>query len=379
MRIFVIGSAPKIGLLYNTTRMALEMARQGHEVVVATFGTDEQSPGLARDLAANDVRVEQVECLSAYGMQALFTNASALHDLIAQTSPDVIHVHGPIGAYQCGCPTKAIRAAMIANMGHERRWPTVAAAIGGVLLNRYSDVVIAQCEYERRRFEAAGIRHLAIVPAAIDCDHFLRQSQSASRLQILTKYGLALDFRYLGCFANLHPWKRQDQLIAAFDRIAARHPDWQLVLAGDGAARNQCVAAAESSGVRHRINFLGRVPNSDAAALLAAMDAVAHCSVVETFGYSIIEPLLLGKPAVFTRAGIAYELEKAGKAFIIPPDDLEQLTQALDRILRFDPEILHIARQGPDYIRQQFDVSSVAHRLLCLYAERLPKQQAAMV
>jgi glycosyltransferase involved in cell wall biosynthesis len=97
---------------------------------------------------------------------------------------------------------------------------------------------------------------------------------------------------------------------------------------------------------------------------------VAHSSTIETFGYSILEPLLLGKPLVTTRVGVAVEVEKAGKAVVVEPGSGAALTAGLREVMKGGERIGQMTEGGPAWVMENFDTPRVAARLVALY-ERL--------
>jgi glycosyltransferase involved in cell wall biosynthesis len=369
MKLVLIASDPRNGLLYHPTRLALELVRRGHDVHVATRpGGREQSPGLTQQLTDAGATVHRVRSLCRSGVPALLLSSEDLRELIRSLEPDAVHVFGAVTAWQVrGSGSRCV--AMIEGMGHNLRlrWP---AQIGAALLNACADKVLALCEAEQQRLASLGVDRgrLFVVHNFLDCDDFVQKARQRSRSDILRMKGLDPASRYVGCFANFHPRKRQRLLLEAFASVAKNEPVWTLLLAGDGSERVHCEAQARSLGLRNKVRFLGRLPTEDAISLLAAMDAVVHCSVGETFGYSMVEPLLLERPTLVTRVAIGWELEQASVALVVAADDLVALTDGLRRLLTLDDDLLSRAATGPDFVRRSFDVSHIADVLISHYA-----------
>jgi glycosyltransferase involved in cell wall biosynthesis len=367
MKLVMIGSDPGNGLLYHPTRLAVELARQGHEVHVVSRPGREQSPGLTEQLAAAGVELHEIRSLARSGIRAMLRGAPDLRSRIRALRPDAIHVFGAVTAFQVrGTGPRCV--AMIEGMGHNMRWRW-PARLGALSLNRSADQVLALCEAEQARLVGLGVdsRRLAVLHNFIDCDDFLRHAGLRNRSLALQRAGLDLSGRYLGCFANFHPRKRQRLLLEAFANVAPRHLGWTLVLAGDGIERQRCEALAHSLGLARRVRFLGRLATADAIPLLAAMDAAVHCSAGETFGYSMIEPLLLKLPTLLTRIAIGREVERAGAGLVVAPDDVPALTSGLDRLLNRDHELMTQAALGPAFVRRTFDVGRIAESLVAFY------------
>ena len=82
-----------------------------------------------------------------------------------------------------------------------------------------------------------------------------------------------------------------------------------------------------------------------------------------------ISPLLFGKPTLVTRVGIGHEIEQAQKALVAAPDNAEELSAGLDRLLRLEPELVAAAKEGPAWVKETFDVMVIARQLISIYGE----------
>src|SRR5207302_2075873 len=146
------------------------------------------------------------------------------------------------------------------------------------------------------------------------------------------------------------------------DRIADRHPDLTLVLAGargwGATPLDVAIAAARS---RHRIVRPGYLPDDTLPALLRAAAAVAYPSLEEGFGLPALEALACGAPLVST-TGSAMEEVAAGAALLVAPGDAVGLAAALDTIVSGDPD-LPARRQAGLAIaaRHTWDACAEAH------------------
>ena len=375
MRIVVVGSAPGLGLLYYPTRMAIEMSRLGNEVHLVTYGETEQSPGLARRAEERQIKVHRVGCLEVGGCSALCRSNRELKRLVYNIRPDVVHTYGPVGAVQCRPFYRRPswrQVVMVEAMGHahNRYWPLRA---GAMLLNRFADRVVAICEAEVRRLERAGVRRekIRLVYNPMDCDDFVLRAGSAmeARNTLLKNRGLSEECRLCGCFASFQPRKRQDLLINAFADIAEGFPNWHLVLGGRGEQQPHCEDLASRRGVKSRVHFLGQLTNAEVVPVLAAMDAVVHCSTAETFGYSMVEPLLFGIPTLVTRIAIGCEMERAGVASVVTPAQPGELRDGLERVFAGNETVIKMAAEGPRWVRANFDLPVVVRKMLTVYSE----------
>ena len=385
MRVLMIGSEPRHGLMFHPTRLAIALRSCGCEVTVASLPGRAFSPDLPASLAAAGIPLLESPDLALHGRAALISRNRSLRRIVASERPDVLHCFGPVTAFQAAPPWISGRprvVAMIEGMGHDLTGlrAQVGSRLGAVMLNCAADSVLSICELERRRLIATGVsrRRLDVVFNPIDCDELLRRAGCAidSRRLVLTELGLPEDTFLIGCFAHHQVRKRHDLVISAFDSLASRYPNVALVCAGGNSPTASAIAACRRAERTGRLRMLGMLDSAVVYRYINACDCVMHLSNAETFGFSLIEPLVLGKPLVAACVGVGYELEAAGVADIIPPDDGAAATAALARVHRRASSETAEERsargaRAAAFARSQFDVGAVARRLFSLYSRLL--------
>jgi glycosyltransferase involved in cell wall biosynthesis len=129
---------------------------------------------------------------------------------------------------------------------------------------------------------------------------------------------------------TLEPRKDIPTLVGAFARVAGRHPDALLVLAGgDGWGVAAVEQAIERSGVGSRVLRTGYVPDATVPALLRSATAVVYPALYEGFGLPALEALSCGARLV-TTSGTAMEEVAGDAAVLVPPGDATALAEVLD-------------------------------------------------
>jgi glycosyltransferase involved in cell wall biosynthesis len=139
--------------------------------------------------------------------------------------------------------------------------------------------------------------------------------------------------RYVLGLGTVEPRKRFDDLVRAFDGLAADRDDIGLVIAGpDGWGAPDVASAIDRALHRRRIRRIGWVDERDRADLLAGATALAVPSVYEGFGYPPLEAMAAGTPVVATSVGALPEVLGNGAEFV-PATDVDALVGALGRVL----------------------------------------------
>ena len=139
---------------------------------------------------------------------------------------------------------------------------------------------------------------------------------------------------YVAFWGTLEPRKDVATLVAAFDRIAADHPDLQLAVGGGSGWGNdafeQAVARSPHAG---RIVSTGYLPDATLPAFARRAEAVVYAAFEEGFGLPAVEALACGSRALVTTEGSVMDELTAGAAWLAPAGDGEALASVLDRLL----------------------------------------------
>jgi glycosyltransferase involved in cell wall biosynthesis len=138
---------------------------------------------------------------------------------------------------------------------------------------------------------------------------------------------------YLVFVGTLEPRKDVPSLVHAFHRVADRHPEALLVLAGGdgwGASAVDQAIAATSTGPR--VVRTGYVADAVIPVLLRSAVAAVYPALYEGFGLPALEALSCGTPLI-TTSGTAMEEVAGDAATLVPPGDVAGLAEALDAVL----------------------------------------------
>jgi glycosyltransferase involved in cell wall biosynthesis len=142
------------------------------------------------------------------------------------------------------------------------------------------------------------------------------------------------------CVANLRPVKGVDVLARAVAALPERRRAMvRLVHVGAGADPGnpgyaRARAALEGSRVDHE--FRGALPPDGVQAALREADVFVLPSRKEMFSNALLEAMAAGLPVIGTAVGATPEvlgMETAAAGLVVPPDDPEALTAALDRLI----------------------------------------------
>ncbi|ANG62317.1 hypothetical protein A8C75_07295 [Marinobacterium aestuarii] len=170
------------------------------------------------------------------------------------------------------------------------------------------------------------------------------------------------------------PWLISVAMMRAGDKLASYrvlaaslaqlHGDAQLLIVGDGSARNEVQAAfgpQNPSDQQARVRFLGRLSPAELTPLLRAADLMAWPAVNEAFGMALLEAQAQGLPVIAgNERGVAAVVHHNLTGQLVAPRDPGALARALDAALA-QPALRQQWRDASlASIRQQHSLQSAA-------------------
>ena len=147
-----------------------------------------------------------------------------------------------------------------------------------------------------------------------------------------------------------------DQMIRAWSRIVAAHPDSHLLIIGSGPERETFEALIAASGVAHSITLAGALDDADllaayrSATLFTMPNRTMPDGDTEGFGLTFLEANACGRAVIGGRAGGAVEAVRDGvSGLLVNGEDVDEIAAAVGRIL------------GDDALRQRLEAGGLAH------------------
>jgi glycosyltransferase involved in cell wall biosynthesis len=161
---------------------------------------------------------------------------------------------------------------------------------------------------------------------------------------------------------------RPGDKLASYRVLAASlgqlHSDAQLLIVGDGSAREEVRAAfgpQNSSDKQTRVRFLGRLSPTELTPLLRAADLMVWPAVNEAFGMALLEAQAQGLPVIAgNERGVAAVVHHNLTGQLVAPRDPGALARALDQALA-QPALRQQWRDASlSSIRQQHSLQAAA-------------------
>jgi glycosyltransferase involved in cell wall biosynthesis len=145
----------------------------------------------------------------------------------------------------------------------------------------------------------------------------------------------ALERPYVLWTGTVEPRKNLPRLLEAFDAVGGDH---ELVLVGPRGWNEQIAE-------RPRVRMLGFVPQDDLGPLYAGAEVFVFPSLMEGFGFPVLEAMAQGTPVV-TSLGTSTEELGRDAALLVDPHDAGAIRGAIERLLREPALARELAEAG---------------------------------
>jgi glycosyltransferase involved in cell wall biosynthesis len=170
--------------------------------------------------------------------------------------------------------------------------------------------------------------------------------------------------------ARFTEFKDHGLLLRAFAKVpgAAR-----LKLVGDGRTLAAAKKLAEDLGICERVEFKGA--RGDVPEILAQTDVFVLASKTETLPISILEAMRAGLPVIASDVGgICEEVVDGETGLLVPAGSVEELSEALKRLLADRPLRLAMGSAGRQRFERVFLADRMIERARVLYEEVLAER-----
>jgi teichuronic acid biosynthesis glycosyltransferase TuaC len=169
---------------------------------------------------------------------------------------------------------------------------------------------------------------------------------------------------------NLIPIKGHELLLRALAVIQHRHSDLSWEIIGEGAERTRLEKLSRQLGLAEKVRFLGRQSRSEVAEAMRRCTIFALPSRYEGLGCVYLEAMSAAKPVIACRGqGIEEVIQHGINGWLVDPDDLEGLTEALSMLLQNAQLRQEMGAAARNTILQSFTLAYQAARLVRLYKE----------
>jgi len=156
-------------------------------------------------------------------------------------------------------------------------------------------------------------------------------------------------------------------LIEAFGRIAVKHPDWKLILAGNGQIEN-ARRISKALDIENQVVFKGWIDRDALQELLRESSIFCLPSYTEGFPMAVLDAWSQGLPVITTQVGgLADVLIHDENALVFIPGDIKKLATLLDELIRDEGKRRKICEESIKLSLSTFNIGTIAKQLNDMY------------
>lgn len=187
------------------------------------------------------------------------------------------------------------------------------------------------------------------------CHHEVRSSELSEREPYILFAG------------TLTHRKGYDDLITAFSKIADRHPEWELVLAGNGEIERARELAAKYH-LEGRISLPGWINGADKDRAFRKASAYCLPSYSEGFPMGVLDAWAYHLPVITTPVGGIPEVGiDEENMLLFKPGDVDALAERLNRLISDKELYSKLTQASADFADGQFNIAKIMERLSSIY------------
>ncbi|OCP09267.1 MULTISPECIES: glycosyltransferase family 4 protein [unclassified Ensifer] len=172
----------------------------------------------------------------------------------------------------------------------------------------------------------------------------------------------------LTAVGRLTSQKGFDLLLEAFAKVAPEHPEWKLVIWGEGEARKELEAQRDTLGLNDRVEMPGVTARP--GIWVETADAFVLSSRYEGWGIALLEAMASGVPVVSFACewGPTDMIDHGEDGILVPNGDIDALADALSNLMGDSALRTRLAanaeasvrRYDAEHILSQWDAVAVA-------------------
>jgi phosphatidyl-myo-inositol dimannoside synthase len=234
-------------------------------------------------------------------------------------------------------------------------WTTLASSRRKAVLA--ADMVLAPSrDTAQKLVEVQGVAPANVhrVPWPLS-PSFLRLAAVPEELPLPAEFPQGRVVLTVGRWIGSERYKGAGELIGAVAALRTSVPSLHLVAIGAGDDLPRLRMTAHDLGVADRVHFLENLAREQIAACYATAEIFALPSAGEGFGLVFLEAMAFSKPVVGASCGGTTDVIKDGvNGLLVPPGNVEQLAQALGRLLKDESLRACLGGRGGEMVRQQF-------------------------
>ncbi len=344
----------------HTKKWARSIAASGHEVIIISFRS-----GHVSGLTCHTLKTPKLMGISPttpfLGRFHYLFSKNEAQKIIDEFDPDIVHAFWATSYGFLGARLKTKRYFLSVwgmDITDSPRNPIMKQIVRYSL--KKSERIFCTSNYllEQTRPLTSDNKKLVHIPFGIDIERFAPANRLLREKIVIgstksfeAKYGIM-------------------NLVKAFEMVSKKYKDIELLLIGSGSMKGEVQTYVNKSHCHRSVTLLDAVDIDEIPGLINQMDIYVMPSVSnsETFGVAALEASACGIPVIGSNiGGIPEVIEHEITGLLVPPDDIEALVSALDRLI--DSRNLRdvMGKAGRTFVKKNYLWENNVHELISYY------------
>ena len=224
------------------------------------------------------------------------------------------------------------------------------------------NLIVANSEAVKRRLVAEGIEPVEVVWNGIP--------MRSPREPLLSPPTVV--------FAGRLVWEKgADVLVRAFAKVVTEIPQARLLVAGDGPERDRLVELIVELGLQQSVTLLGYLSRSEMERYFAsAWVQLVPSRWEEPFGIVAAEAMMRGTAVIASdRGGLSEIVRDSETGFLVPPEDVDALTDSLLRLLQNRDRAEEMGQSAREVAIAHFSEAIFVDKFIGLYQTLLTPEK----
>lgn len=312
--VFFIGTLCNGGAERVVSVLASQMAKQGMPVEVLTYYDRPVSYPLDPE-----VKLSALEIIT--GSSSKLKNLLQLRKYLKNNAKAVISFLAPFNIMAITAVLGSGTPILVADRNDPSKVPS-NKAVRKVrdLLYRFADGVVVQTKKNKQYFSSAVQEKSQVIYNPVDLKAYAGAALKAEKEKKIVTAG------------RLMPQKNQKMMIRAFAEVFKSHPEYELIIYGEGPERESLEHLIHGLGMEDRIKLPGNV--TDIYERIRTAEMFVLSSDYEGMPNALIEAMCMGLPVISTKVSGASDLIKDHENGILTEvDDQNAFAVAMQELI----------------------------------------------
>lgn len=166
---------------------------------------------------------------------------------------------------------------------------------------------------------------------------------------------------------TLYEGKGYLDFIRAFARIAPRHPDWRIVLAGNGEEK-KARKEAQDLGIENQVVLIGWVDGEAKHRAFCEAKALCLPSYAEGFPMAVLDAWAYGLPVITTPVGGIPDVAIDGDNMLLfTPGDIDTMAEKLELLMSDEALRDKLSAASTRLAAEEFNLNTVTQQIAEIY------------